>query len=354
VQITVPPPLVVHIETQVQSAAVIPPASSLGCPVLEHDEPIGTLVDPVAVDSHLDWSAVVHAASRAPQLAVRHDRFVWVSDDRGRSFRRAFEDREVTHTAITPSGVIYARAGTELGVRSPGGKTVWRPITVPCDENARCVSRIGTLGEEVLFLIDELLYASADRGKTWKKLDDTSASWHGHDGTLFTYQGALFQVDHHQDMCGIDDLYTYRLDANHRLTHDIFHNYYIKDEPVLRASSDVDTTWTWTTQCMDDDRPAPGGCPAAAANRVGLLTAATLRPVEGARALAVYKGSLIELCAGGARQVYRSFPFESIDAVDDAGRALVVRGATLLRWSPVHGWRKLKTFVDPVIDQSSD
>ena len=341
-------------ETQVQSTTVAPASNSLGCPVLPDDEPIGTLVDPAAIEDDSEWTpAVVHAASRAPQLAVRHGRFVWVSDDRGASFRRAFDDHEVTHTAITPSGVIYAHAGTELGVRSPGGKTVWRSIAVPCDDNARCVSRIGTLGEEVIFLIDELLYASADRGKTWNKLDDTRAVWHGNDGELFNFQGALFQVDHYQDMCGIDDLYTYRLDADHRVAHDIFHNYYIKDEPVLRASSDVDTAWSWTTRCSEDDTTTPARCPASAANRVGLLTAATLLPVEGARALAVYKGSVIELCSGGARQIYRSFPFEQISAVDDGGRALVMRGATLLRWSPVHGWRKLKRFSLPVPDDSA-
>ncbi len=340
-------------ETQVQSAAVVPPASALGCPVLDNDDPIGKLVDPSTFEEDNQWAtAVVHAAARAPQLAVRNDPFVWVSDDRGRTFHRAFEGRVVTHTAITPSGVIYARAGAELGVRSPGGKTVWRPLTIPCHDDARCVSRIGTLGEEVVYLVDEVLHVSADRGKTWRKLDDTGSTWHASDGALFNFRGALFQVDHYQDRCGLDDLHTYRLDANHRVAHDIFHNDYLGGE--LRESSDVDTTWTWTTRCVDEDRSSRRPCAATTATRIELLTAAKLMPVEGARALAISRGVVIELCAGGARQIYRSFPFERIDAVDDAGRALVLHGETLLRWSPVHGWRKLKTFVVPENDQSSD
>jgi hypothetical protein len=72
-----------------------------------------------------------------------------------------------------------------------------------------------------------------------------------------------------------------------------------------------------------------------------MLRVATLWPVEGARTLAVYNRSLIELCDDGARQIYRSFPFESVDAVDSAGRPLVVHGGQLVRWSPVHGWRRL-------------
>ena len=76
-----------------------------------------------------------------------------------------------------------------------------------------------------------------------------------------------------------------------------------------------------------------------------------LRPREGARALAVYGGALIELCTGGVRQVYREFPFERLDAVDASGRALVMNGGNLLRWSPQTGWRKLRAFEAPSVEE---
>jgi hypothetical protein len=154
-------------------------------------------------------------------------------------------------------------------------------------------------------------------------------------------------VSHYWDMCGVNDYPTYRLDGAHEVAHDTFHDYYIEDEPVLATSSDVESMWTWREQCRDGSEKL-GPCRNKSATRTALLIAATLRPAEGARTLAVYKGSAVELCARGVRQVYRTFPFERIDAVDVAGRALVMRELDLLRWSPLHGWRKLHTFEDPV------
>jgi hypothetical protein len=77
------------------------------------------------------------------------------------------------------------------------------------------------------------------------------------------------------------------------------------------------------------------------------LLEAGLSPVEGGRTLAVYSGSLVELCGHGARQVYRAFPYERIDATDASGRPLVVRGGALLQWSPAHGWRRLFALPEP-------
>jgi hypothetical protein len=142
-------------------------------------------------------------------------------------------------------------------------------------------------------------------------------------------------------MCGIDDLSVYRLDNAHRVAHDVFHNEYEAGEPVLETSSDVDSSWTWRERCRTDPVGALDRCTKRDTTRSQLLQAATLLPAEGARTLAVFEHGVIELCGTGARQIYRAFPFERIDAVDDAGRLLVVRKDTLLRWSPLHGWRQL-------------
>ena len=346
-----PPPLVVTIEKTIEAPRQAVLDDDLGCVApTTPDLPIGTAVEPAEVaETDLgDKPIRVMAASNAPQLAVLHDGTVWVSDDEGRSFSRAFEGHVVDHIAIDRNGVIYAQDSDKVGVRALGGRVSWRSLEfVTCDPAARCERRIGTRGTELVGFIDDTVATSNDQGKTWKVIPDPDYAWSDHRGELFNWQGSLYQVSHYTDMCGIDDNYVYRLDAKHRVTHAVFHNEYMEDEPVLRASSDVSPTWTWTVKCRKESQRL-GRCPTKTVFNSDLLRASTLLPVEGGRTLATYGGGVIELCPEGARQIYRVFPFPSIDAVDPAGRILVMRGMTLLRWSPVHGWRKLKTFVAPV------
>ena len=345
----VPPPLVVTIEKTIEAPRPVVVDDDLGCTApTTPDLPIGRPIEPSDVVDATDTSEKpVHvvAATAAPQLAVLHAGTVWISDDEGRSFRRAFEDHVIDHIAIDRDGVIYAQDSDKIAVRAVTGRVSWRSLSfVTCDPAARCDRRIGTNGTELVGFIDDTVATSADQGKTWKLVPDPEYAWSDHRGEQFSWQGALYQVSHYYDRCGVDDNYIFRLDSKHRVAHAIFHNYPSQGDAVLRPSSDVSPTWTWKEKCWIDGENL-GRC----AKPTGqLLQASTLLPVEGGRTLSVYGGGVIELCPRGVRQIYRAFPFAAINAVDPAGRILVMKGLTLLRWSPVHGWRKLKTFVDPI------
>lgn len=348
--ITIAPPIVVTIEHTVAAPAPPPPpAPELGCPTVgATDDPIGTAIDPADYAQSIQDGdvATAIAAARAPQIAVHHAGLVWVSDDEGRTFRRAFEQHSVEHLAIDPAGVIYAQSDQRLAVRAPGGKTTWRTLPqLACDDDGRCDRTIGARGTELVVIANARISTSTDRGKSFTTVRDPAFAWTGHGAPMFSWRGSLYQVAHYTDMCGVDDYPTYRLTGAHDVTHETFHAHFVENEPVLTASSDVGSTWTWREQCRAEPAGKPRRC-ANNATRSAMLIAAWLRPAEGARTLAVHDGSAVELCSGGARQVYRKFPYERIDAVDVAGRALVMRDLTLLRWSPLHGWRKLHTFVE--------
>ncbi len=349
IAISMPPPLVVTIERTIEAPRPAVQGDELGCVApTTPDLPIGRAVDPADVSDIADKPARVFAAPSAPQLAVLHEGTVWVSDDEGRSFSRAFEGHAIDHIAIDRDGVIYAQAADEVAVRARGGRVSWRTLAfIACDPAGRCDRRIGTNGTELVGFIDDTVATSADQGKTWNIVADPEYAWSDHAGELFSWQGSLYQVSHYRDRCGVDDNYVFRLDGKHRVAHDIFHNYYAEAEAVLRPSSDVTSTWSWKEKCWKEPENL-GRCGKTSAAHSELLRASTLLPVEGGRTLSVYGGAVIELCPRGARQIYRVFPFPVIDAVDPAGRILVMKGMTLLRWSPVHGWRMLKTFVAPV------
>ena len=348
--IAMPPPLVITIEKTIEAPRPAVLDDDLGCVApTTQDLPIGTPVDPADVsDGGSDKPARALAASNAPQIAVLRDGAVWVSDDEGRSFSHAFEGHVIDHIAIDRNGVIYAQESDKVGVRALGGRVSWRSLAfVTCDAEARCDRRIGMNGTELVGFIDDAVATSADQGKTWQQIPDPEYAWSSHTGELFSWRGSLYQVSHYYDQCGVDENYVFRLDATHHVAHDIFHNYYMEKEAVLRPSSDVTSTWTWKEKCWKE-ADSLGRCPKKSGADSDMLRASTLLPVEGGRTLSVYGHAVVELCPEGVRQIYRVFPFDAIDAVDPAGRLLVMKGRTLLRWSPVHGWRKLKTFVAPV------
>ena len=353
--IMVPPPLVVTIEKTVPPSSPVVPADDLGCSVPRaSDLAIGRAIDPADV---ADAEATDHPPPRvavarsARQLAVLHEGGLWVSDDDGRSFARILDDHTFSDIAVAPDGVIYGLEAERIAVRAPSGAVTWRAFAA-CEPGARCDRRIATNGRELVGFVDETLTTSTDQGRTWKVIRDPEFSWWDHRGALFSWRGALYQVLHYSDQCGVDDNFVFRLDADHRIAHDIFHDYPSADAPILRASTDVATTWTWTERCWTDDDTV-GRCKKPVAARRELLQAATLRPAEGGRTLAVFEGGLVELCARGARQIYRAFPLRAIEAVDAAGRPLGWKGTTLLRWSPLHGWRALKTFTPSVVPDAA-
>jgi len=326
----VPPPVVV---TEVRELPTPPPPTPpdpLGCPELAPPpEPIGRPVDiHDAAERHDDVRVL--AASAAPVIAVRRlDATVRVSDDDGATFARAFEDHAVDELALAGDGQLYAKSGAWLGTRDPAThRERWR-------QTPFATGRIAVLPGRVLWIEGTTIHASRDRGLTWRAIR-ADVPWSASvDGDLFAWRGALYLVQHYEDMCGVDDWPVYQL-ADTTITHAIFHAGYGDDHTLDAADGGIGTTWTWRSHCPD-----------CSMRQRTLLEAQKLQPVEGARVLAVYEHGLVELCTNGARLVYRAFPFEHIAAVDHAGRPLVVIGDMLVRWDPAHGWRRLTTIPLP-------
>lgn len=326
-----------------------PVAEGAACPVIDAaaDLPIGVAVDPVKSDADDGATVRVVASTATPRIAVLSDGVVRVSDDDGANWVRAFAGHDVQQIAVARDGTLYAVDGDKVGVRTfPGARDVWRnvPIAVCRDsgECPQCDNRIGVVDDRLVWFHNADLAVSTDRGQHWKPISTADTAWSGSiEGSLFTYRGALYQVEHWTDMCGVDDTPVWRLDRSGHIDHTIFHNYYEEREPVLHAGDDVGTAWRWRERCWGKDADVLTSCSRVIPSVSAMLRVGTLRPVEGARTLAVYERSLIELCDDGARQIYRTFPFDTVDAVDAQGRPLVVRGRDVLRWSPAHGWRRL-------------
>jgi hypothetical protein len=340
------------------ASEVSPPDDPLGCaPVPEApDNAAGTrlarhALPELELGRELSARVSVVAAAAAPQIAYSYDGHVRVSDDDGATFRQVLGGRPVDQVAMSPSGVLYARSGTWLGIRTPDGARRWREVQVAACESEDCHDRIATLGEAIVWLHDEQIAISHDHGATWRWIDTSAQAWNVlGDGELFTWRGSLYETLRYWDRCGVDDWPTYRLSAEHRVSHTIFQPGYRDAGDQLAAlvpADDVESSWSWEGRCWHDELDEPRPCPVGASARWQMLAAQTLRPVEGGRTLAVYDGSLVEVCERGARVVYRKFPLPRISAVDRAGRPLVAYPEGVLRWSPQHGWRRLASLPLP-------
>ncbi len=355
------PPIVVTVERPAppppapEPAPAAAPTPLLACPVLDPaaDRPIGAVVkhpnaDPADAD---DPRFHVVASAVAPRIAILAGYRAFVSDDDGARFSRAFANHDVQQIAVARDGTLYAIEGDQLGVREfPGTREVWRRVPGAACKGGECPwcdDRIATVDERLVWIHNDTLSVTTDQGRHWKSVSTADTAWSDStDGRLLAYRGSLYQLADYRDMCGVDDTFVWRLGANAKIDHTIFHNYYESREPVLEPDDDVGSEWRWRERCWDEESTVLTSCTKRVPAISTMLRVATLRPAEGARALAVYSGALIELCEDGARQVYRTFPFSKVDAVDAQGRPLIVNGSDLLRWSPVHGWRRLYKLVE--------
>ena len=236
----VPPPLVVTEVREVPTPPPPAPPDPLGCPELpESPPPLGRPVDLRGADARGDDVRVL-AASAAPVIAIRRaDGIVRVSDDDGATFARAFDQRTVDELAIDGDGRLYARSGAWLGTRDPAThRDRWRQTPFEA-------GRIAALPGRVVWIEGTVVHASRDRGATWRAIRADLPWADSDDGDLFTWRGALYLVQHYEDMCGVDDWPTWQL-AGGTVTHAIFHGGYGNDE-TLDAADDVGTTWTWRT-----------------------------------------------------------------------------------------------------------
>jgi hypothetical protein len=332
----------------------LPPADPLGCTTPSAipsalpsalDEPIGAqIATPTAASEETPLSPPFQVVTAGARIALRNGDRVSLSDDDGRSFHAAFASRQVSQIAIARDGTLYALSDQELARLEPPGTSrghrrldaAWRQLEADHVRD-ECRNRIAAVGDRVVWLHDDEVHTSDDRGRTWRQVSNADASWGYSDDRTLAWRGSLYQVRHDVDRCGVDDWSVWRLDGARRITHDIFHSYYERGA-VLHPSDDVGTTWRWRSKCLAKDDE---DCTQPTPQRDALRLLSTVLPIEGGRTLGVYRGSLIELCPGGARQIYRAYPLDHLDAVDATGRALVLHEGALLRWSPVHGWRRL-------------
>ena len=361
--LVVPTSIVVNIEAPLPppppTPIIVPaPPEPIACPKLDRpDEPIGVAAtDEVEqlTGEELGPQLEVVASAGTPHLAILSSGAVFASSDDGKTFRRAFEARTVDEIRIDRIGVLYARAEGALGIRTPAGAERWRDAAItPCSGDHGCGDRIVVTDDRVLWFRDGGAWVSRNKGASWRAVSTRDQLWGGEaSSTLFAWRGAIYQVHHYQDRCGVDEYPTWRLDlASQAITHTVFHTYYPGegDEPLakLQASSDVEPTWTWRERCWKGEASTQIRCTTRNRARSAMLVAKTLLPIEGARTLAVYDGSLVEICGDRARQIYRRFPFDQVSAVDSVGRPLVARNGSVLRWSPTHGWRRLYKISSP-------
>jgi hypothetical protein len=344
---------------------VIAPDDPLGCaapdPTSPSDEPIGTSITREGIDQIAGVEHPLHvvASSQSSHIAVHHEGGVFISDDDGRTFRRAFAGFPIHQIAIDHTGVLYVRWNRSFGIRTPDGVEQWRYVSPSLCFTYPCADRIAVVGDQLVWLHDDQVSITSDRGETWVTLP-TGSRWQRWSrvaeadlarptsisslrGTrLFAWRGALYQIDHHaftfHDSDGVNDYPTWRLDLSSlAVSQTTFH-----DSEQLLASSDAASSWSWRDRCGGDPDEPGRPCMWSALKQT-MLVAKTLFPAEGARTLAVFDGSLIEVCAKGARRISRDYPFERVDAVDWVGRPIVVRGNTVLRWG-AHGWRRLYTY----------
>jgi hypothetical protein len=327
-----------------------PAPDHLGCPAVGAAEPSGTRLERDAVrglgEGGPEAAATLRvvAARTGARLAILDNLGVALaSDDGTAAFHGVFAGHHIDDLAIDRAGVLYARSGIELGIRDLAGHERWREIQQAMCSRETCIDRIATIDDRIAWLHDDQVFVSRDRGATFRRVTRDDAPWTPDgDGMLFSWRGALYQIQHYEDMCGVDDAPTWRLDpGSGAIAHTIFHNQYVLSELVLEPSDDAAPTWSWRERCRATDSAPLGACPGRDPSRSAMLAAKTLLPVEGGRVLSVFQGSLVELCPGGARQIYRAFPFDRLAAVDHVGRPLVVRNGLLLRWSAGDGWRRL-------------
>ena len=340
-----PPPLPPPLPAP-QPGALSPAPDPLGCPSLDASDSSGIRLESEEVRNLGEAGAALRvvAARTSARLAILDPAgMARLSEAGGATFHFVFADHHIDDLAIDRAGVLYARSGIELGVRDLEGHERWREINQAMCPREACIDRIATIDDRLAWLHDDQAFVSRDRGATFRRVTTDDAPWTPEaDGVLFAWRGALYQVQHYTDMCGVDDSPTWRLDpGSGAIAHTIFHNQYTANEPVLGTTDDAATTWAWRERCREDEAAPLGACTDRDPSRSAMLAAKTLVPVEGGRVLAVFQGSLIELCPQGARQIYRAFPFDHLAAVDHLGRPLVVRGGILLRWSAGGGWRRL-------------
>ena len=335
-------------ESRPGAAVDVPPVPPSECALEDlRDEPVGDVVPTIELEqleSHDRFQ--VAASPDTPHIAIAHDHEVKISDDNGRTFHEIFEPHRglIFDIAMGKGGVLYAHNGDELAVRTPDGKVQWRPMPPHDPDDVAFSQRIAVVGDALVWLHEDRASATRfavtrDRGATWQWLGPRRSEI-GNTGALRTWRGALYQFASYEEATTSVD----RLDPSSGAFVQATFTEARSTEQIagIVPSDRVGVEWTWHGRCwIGKDSLDRRACSITDAPRWQMFMMKTLQPVEGGRTLALYRGSLIQLCGDAARQIYRQFPFERVLAVDAAGHPIVGTRTAVLRWSPAHGWRRL-------------
>jgi hypothetical protein len=325
--------------------AAVPTPPLDGCPALAGDDELAPIGRPATEDDLQESSdaardeGAIAASSTRPVLAVI-DRggALHVSDDDGRHWRAALGGHVLSSVAIDDRGRVYALGDDGLAVIDDPARDRARWTTILCPHEVCRDRLVAVPGGGVVHLHDQEIRLSRDGGRTWRALasdpdDDGDDGDRAGDGELlrqrhlFAMGTRLYGVSDVSDMCGwrADEIASIDLRTGHTA-----YQSFSDDAPAqLAVVDDAGATW----------RYAARGVPTAAAARDLIL--ARRAPAIGARALFAEHGDLIELCGSRARLLSHAYGADEVDAVDAAGRALLVRGDAVLRWSARFGWRVL-------------
>jgi hypothetical protein len=334
---------------------------------LASDDAIGQPIErervPVTGASQL--RGVAAAADGYGVIAAWTDRVVWVSRDDGRSFQQRLAAPEpLTAVAVGPEGRVYAaRHGGRVAVLSPAAHTRWldigcdealaisaAPMPAPDDAGARApwLAVLGLHADSAEGAAP-LLWLSGDHGRTWRAL---VAPHHGDAANRLRVS-----TDGVIDLVTEDSDTSVAADAGPRFRHYTGH---VDGRPfALRAGSDDTPLFgpdhdgqTWQVErrghatrlalargaVPTSHRSAPRSLAGLAVRNWDVRLAASRE-----RTLAAADGNLVQLAPGRPRVLTHFMPDDASGgiAVDGLGRALATVGASVVRYSAPHGWRRL-------------
>lgn len=331
------------------SVRPVPPAAA--------DDPIGAaLADGTSVWDRWEPGALIGAAASpgAPGVLATHtENTVYASSDDGRHFTQVLANvGEVEAIAVDRAGTIYAvRDRHLLGTAPYGAAESWQALPY-ASETLALATGAGTIAWLHVHPDDDdglraMLALSGDGGATWR-FQVVPAYGNVRNDLRIDSDGTI-------ELLALSD----GDDTDEQL---IRYRGHIDGRPLERLPWPAPYPggyglgrggWAYAVASECGDAGRVGLC-AIAPGRPAAVHAATyvddftlhvgandrLSPVP--RTLAVAGRDLLRLTGDRARSIGTPVPGRPYAiGVDGIGRALVVSGDTLLRWSPAWGWRRL-------------
>lgn len=363
------------------------PTGEVCTAALATDAPIGERVGAGSLAEDPEgWRGVAASPDQYGVVAVWDERMLWVSRDDGRTFRQALAGRQpLAAVAIGRSGRVYAaRQGGWLGVLTPSGAPRWRQVdldqVLAVDASGPWLAILG-LTRDRSDGFSPLLLLSRDHGRTFRRQVVPGYGDAGNqvrvqrDGTidLLIQTGGVEAGSRHLrgHVDGRPFIEAWRGDEPEPLglTHDGAGLALVGDASTrpgasveLRRCPDAahrgepsltEPAFTATSGPPRDVGSRPRAVPRRCGDVVRLAGSSAvplavhdwniLVGASADRTFAVLDGAIEDLSNPGAAEIvspHTPGPVRSL-AVDGLGRGLAVVGRSAVRFSRLHGWRRL-------------